>query len=213
MLKSLLLIWTQARPLFKDRRKFPKMADPLLQGRYPMRGLYQALAVAAMCLQEQASTRPLIGDVVTALSYLASQGYDPYSPVAQMKVGSSTPRHRDARRNASDVDNREGQHSSPSAHRNSPDFRKRDSVGELNAAAELQRIETGVGSGRRWGLDEVERPESQRESPGSAGRARETPKTRDLDRERAVAAAKVWGENWRDKRRTNTKGSFDDTCE
>ncbi|KAK9003265.1 hypothetical protein V6N11_060829 [Hibiscus sabdariffa] len=72
-----LVAW--ARPLFKDRRKFPKMADPLLQGRYPMRGLYQALAVAAMCLQEQAATRPLIGDVVTALTYLASQRYE-YDP-------------------------------------------------------------------------------------------------------------------------------------
>lgn len=65
-----------ARPLFKDRRKFPQMADPLLQGKYPMRGLYQALAVAAMCLQEQGETRPLIKDVVTALTYLASQTYE-----------------------------------------------------------------------------------------------------------------------------------------
>ncbi|KAJ0094415.1 hypothetical protein Patl1_16991 [Pistacia atlantica] len=67
----------QARPLFNDRRKFAKLADPQLQGRYPMRGLYQALAVASMCIQEQAATRPLIGDVVTALSYLANQAYDP----------------------------------------------------------------------------------------------------------------------------------------
>ncbi|KAJ7532774.1 hypothetical protein O6H91_13G019800 [Diphasiastrum complanatum] len=74
-----LVLW--ARPLFKDRRKFPSMADPLLKGQYPMRGLYQAIAVAAMCLQEQASTRPLIGDVVTALSYLASQIYDPSARV------------------------------------------------------------------------------------------------------------------------------------
>lgn len=66
-----------ARPLFKDRKKFPQMADPLLQKRYPIGGLYQALAVAAMCLQEQAETRPLIGDVVTALSFLASQTYEP----------------------------------------------------------------------------------------------------------------------------------------
>ena len=53
------------------------MADPALEGRYPARGLYQALAVAAMCVQEQPTLRPLIGDVVTALSYLASQPYDP----------------------------------------------------------------------------------------------------------------------------------------
>lgn len=47
------------------------MADPLLQDRYPVKGLYQALAVAAMCLQEEASTRPLISDVVTALAFLS----------------------------------------------------------------------------------------------------------------------------------------------
>uniref|UniRef100_A0A0E0QD61 Protein kinase domain-containing protein n=2 Tax=Oryza TaxID=4527 RepID=A0A0E0QD61_ORYRU len=70
-----LVAW--ARPLFKDRRKFPQMADPALHGQYPSRGLYQALAVAAMCVQEQPTMRPLIGDVVTALAYLASQTYDP----------------------------------------------------------------------------------------------------------------------------------------
>ena len=63
--------------MFKDRRKFSQMVDPMLEGQYPTRGLYQALAVAAMCLQEQAAHRPLIGDVVTALTYLSSQTYDP----------------------------------------------------------------------------------------------------------------------------------------
>lgn len=57
--------------MFKDRRKFTLMADPLLEGKYPMKGLYQALAVAAMCLQEEAATRPTMSDVVTALEYLA----------------------------------------------------------------------------------------------------------------------------------------------
>ncbi|KAL3839604.1 hypothetical protein ACJIZ3_024195 [Penstemon smallii] len=66
-----------ARPLFKDRRKFSQIADPMLQGQYPARGLYQALAVASMCVQEQPTLRPMITDVVTALSYLASQKYDP----------------------------------------------------------------------------------------------------------------------------------------
>ncbi|KAJ4753965.1 Protein kinase superfamily protein [Rhynchospora pubera] len=70
-----LVAW--ARPLFKDRRKFSQMADPALQGHYPPRGLYQALAVAAMCVQEQPTMRPLIADVVTALTYLASQNYTP----------------------------------------------------------------------------------------------------------------------------------------
>ncbi|XP_038685896.1 probable serine/threonine-protein kinase PBL23 [Tripterygium wilfordii] len=64
-----LVLWSQ--PLFKDRKKFALMADPLLEGKYPMKSLYQALAVAAMCLQEEASTRPLMSDVVTALEFLA----------------------------------------------------------------------------------------------------------------------------------------------
>lgn len=53
------------------------MADPALEGQYPVRGLYQALAIAAMCVQEQPSMRPIIADIVTALNYLASQKYDP----------------------------------------------------------------------------------------------------------------------------------------
>ncbi|GER28313.1 protein kinase superfamily protein [Striga asiatica] len=81
-----LVAW--ARPLFKDRRKFSQMADPTLQGQYPARGLYQALAVAAMCVQEQPNMRPLIADVVTALTYLASQKQ------AQQQAQSSTPRIR-----------------------------------------------------------------------------------------------------------------------
>lgn len=76
-----LVAW--ARPLFKDRKKFSQMADPLLRGQYPVRGLYQALAIAAMCVQEQPNMRPIIADVVTALNYLATQKYDPQNHPAQ----------------------------------------------------------------------------------------------------------------------------------
>ncbi|KAH8512107.1 hypothetical protein H0E87_009349 [Populus deltoides] len=58
-------------PLSKDRSKFTAMADPLLEGKYQQKSLYQALAIAAMCLQEEADTRPLMTDVVTALEFLA----------------------------------------------------------------------------------------------------------------------------------------------
>ncbi|KAE8673466.1 Serine/threonine-protein kinase PBS1 [Hibiscus syriacus] len=64
-----LIAW--AEPLLKDRKKFTKIADPLLKENYPVKALYQALAVAAMCLQEDANSRPLIGDVVTAVEFLA----------------------------------------------------------------------------------------------------------------------------------------------
>ncbi|GFP83732.1 serine/threonine-protein kinase cdl1 [Phtheirospermum japonicum] len=66
-----------ARPLFKDKRKFSQIADPVLQGQYPARGLFQALAIAAMCVQDQPNMRPVMADVVTALTYLAKQNYDP----------------------------------------------------------------------------------------------------------------------------------------
>jgi hypothetical protein len=97
----------QARPLFKDRRKFPLMADPALEGQYPLRGLYQALAVAAMCVQEQPSMRPLIGDVVTALTYLASQTYDPEAHgISRMVAPGTPPRTRTRSRSHGSVDQR-----------------------------------------------------------------------------------------------------------
>ncbi|XP_044473058.1 probable serine/threonine-protein kinase PBL23 [Mangifera indica] len=64
---------TWAAPLLKDRKKFSIIADPLLEEKYPQKGLAQALAVAAMCLQEEADMRPLMGDVVIALEFLANK--------------------------------------------------------------------------------------------------------------------------------------------
>ncbi|XP_016514114.2 serine/threonine-protein kinase PBS1 [Nicotiana tabacum] len=150
-----LVAW--ARPLFNDRRKFAKLADPRLQGQFPMRGLYQALAVASMCIQEQAPARPLIGDVVTALSYLANQ-----------------------------VD----------------DKRNKDDRG-----GRICRNEDGAGggSGRKW--PDLDGGSEKEDSPRETARML----NRDLDRERAVAEAKMWGENWREKRRQNAQGSFDGT--
>ncbi|EYU41648.1 hypothetical protein MIMGU_mgv11b016759mg [Erythranthe guttata] len=81
-----------ARPLFKDKRKFAQIADPALQGQYPARGLYQALAIAAMCVQEQPNMRPVMADVVTALTYLSSQKYDQETGTAQnSRWGPGTP--------------------------------------------------------------------------------------------------------------------------
>ncbi|KAF3528097.1 hypothetical protein DY000_02041563 [Brassica cretica] len=64
-----LISW--AEPLLKDRRMFTRIVDPNLKGNYPLKGLHQALAIATMCLQEEAETRPFMGDVVTALEFLA----------------------------------------------------------------------------------------------------------------------------------------------
>ncbi|KAF3340946.1 Serine/threonine-protein kinase PBS1 [Carex littledalei] len=195
-----LVAW--ARPLFKDRRKFPKMADPMLQGRFPMRGLYQALAVAAMCLQEQAATRPLIGDVVTALSYLASQTYDPNAPPSHSSRSiPNTPR-------SSHTGLTPGVRvQSPNP--NSPDLRRRDSRVRRESEADTA---SGCGSGRKWGFDDVESQDSQWGSPAHNMLARGG--SRNTDRQRAVAEARVWGENWRERRHTGARGtSFDSTNE
>ncbi|XAR64357.1 Non-specific serine/threonine protein kinase [Bertholletia excelsa] len=154
-----LVAW--ARPLFNDRRKFAKLADPRLQGQYPMRGLYQALAVASMCTQEQAAARPLIGDVVTALSYLTNHTYDPHARCSGDKEEKRT----------------------------------------KDLAGRISKNEDGGGSGRKWDFEGSEREDSPKETARMLNR--------DLDRERAVAEAKMWGENWREKRRQRAQGSFD----
>ncbi|XP_057949661.1 serine/threonine-protein kinase PBS1 [Malania oleifera] len=158
-----------ARPMFNDRRKFVKLADPQLQGRFPMRGLYQALAVASMCIQEQAATRPLIGDVVTALSYLANQAFEPNAPLG---LGHNY-------RSLGDKDER----------------RSRDDRGGRTG-----RNEDVGGSGIKWDLEGSEKEDSPRETARMLNR--------DRDRERAVAEAKMWGENWREKQRQTEQSGF-----
>ncbi|XP_010539791.1 PREDICTED: serine/threonine-protein kinase PBS1-like [Tarenaya hassleriana] len=66
-----LVAW--ARPLLKDQKKFGQLVDPSLRGRYPRRCLNYALAITAMCLNEEAHYRPFIGDILVALEYLAAQ--------------------------------------------------------------------------------------------------------------------------------------------
>ncbi|CAI0560986.1 unnamed protein product [Linum tenue] len=63
---------SRAQPVFKDPSRIKELADPLLNGEFPIRGLNQAVAVSAMCLQEEAGVRPLMSDVVSALSFLGA---------------------------------------------------------------------------------------------------------------------------------------------
>ncbi|XP_011041219.1 PREDICTED: serine/threonine-protein kinase CDL1-like isoform X2 [Populus euphratica] len=99
-----------AWPFLKDQKKYCQLADPRLEGCYPRRCFNYAIAITAMCLNEQASFRPLIGDILAALEYLAAQchvsesttgrvrGANPSSPCSDRKVVS---RERDSRSRAS----------------------------------------------------------------------------------------------------------------
>ncbi|GKE56479.1 hypothetical protein Tco_1495664, partial [Tanacetum coccineum] len=61
-------------PLFRDRRQIHLMEDPLHEARYPIpkkRGL-PSFNRGGMCLQEDATKRPTINQLVKALECLSS---------------------------------------------------------------------------------------------------------------------------------------------
>lgn len=149
--------------MFSNRKKLPDLVDPRLQGRYPMRGLYQALAVASMCIQEESAARPQIADVMTALSYLTSHTFDPNAVPAQ---GIREKLERN----------------------NSSSNKSHERIGNIGRNGE-------GGSGSKPDLDSSEREDSLKDTARMLNR--------DLDRERAVAEAKLWGENWREKRQAS----------
>lgn len=201
--------------MFKDRKKFAQMADPKLKGLYPVRGMYQALAVAAMCLQEDAATRPLIGDVVTALGYLASQMFDPAVNLVQTNQSApSTPAHEkrnkerkypDGSKRGTDKVSRHGsnQHelrlAETSPERHTTRVRVSNTLNESRGSQE--------GSGR----DSVDSDKSDgmRHSPRKIGRPSRDGKrvlAVSRDREHAIAEAKSWGENLRERKRSNALG-------
>ncbi|XP_062207112.1 probable serine/threonine-protein kinase PBL23 isoform X2 [Phragmites australis] len=99
--EQVLVQW--AAPLLRDKKRFVRLADPLLGKRYPVKGLYQALAVASMCLQEDAGSRPVISDVVAALSFLADPKYYPPegTEAAQKGTEESKPKEKKTEKDSS----------------------------------------------------------------------------------------------------------------
>ncbi|KAL9272292.1 Receptor-like kinase LIP2-like protein [Drosera capensis] len=71
---------TWAQPIFRDPKRFSEMADRRLNMEFPVTSLNQAVGIAAMCLQEESTVRPLIGDVVAVLSFISTATNAP-SPV------------------------------------------------------------------------------------------------------------------------------------
>ncbi|KAG9143483.1 hypothetical protein Leryth_016497, partial [Lithospermum erythrorhizon] len=80
-----------AKPMFRDRKKFRQMADPTLENQYPTRGLYQCLAICAMCLQEQPSERPAIHDIVHALNFLSKRNKESHIQPIRTSRWSASP--------------------------------------------------------------------------------------------------------------------------
>ncbi|XP_074309154.1 putative serine/threonine-protein kinase PBL7 isoform X2 [Silene latifolia] len=68
--KTSLVDW--ALPLLHDRRGHSKLADPRLNGQYPVSALRKAVDVAAMCLREDAKRRPKMNEVAEAMDFLTT---------------------------------------------------------------------------------------------------------------------------------------------
>ncbi|MCD7472550.1 hypothetical protein HAX54_013818 [Datura stramonium] len=60
-------IATWAMPQLTDRSKLPNIVDPVIQNTMDLKHLYQVAAVAVLCVQPEASYRPLITDVLHSL--------------------------------------------------------------------------------------------------------------------------------------------------
>ncbi|CAN4094097.1 unnamed protein product [Withania somnifera] len=88
-----LIVWS--RPFLKDRRKFVHVVDPLLNGQFSVRSLHHAVAITAMCIQEQANFRPIISDIVVALDYLVSQAESSDSLGGGSQTGKQTLHHKE----------------------------------------------------------------------------------------------------------------------
>ncbi|WOG88335.1 hypothetical protein DCAR_0207570 [Daucus carota subsp. sativus] len=59
-----------ARPCLVDRRKFYKLVDPRLNGRFSLKGAQKTVQLAAHCLSRDPKTRPLMSEVVQILKPL-----------------------------------------------------------------------------------------------------------------------------------------------
>lgn len=59
-----------ARPYLRERRKFYRLIDPRLEGRFSIRGAQRAVQLAANCLTRDAKARPLMSEVVEVLKPL-----------------------------------------------------------------------------------------------------------------------------------------------
>lgn len=59
-----------ARPFLVERRRFYRLLDPRLEGRFSIKGAQKAVQLALQCLNRDAKARPLMSEVVEALKPL-----------------------------------------------------------------------------------------------------------------------------------------------
>ncbi|XP_027770076.1 probable serine/threonine-protein kinase PBL7 isoform X2 [Solanum pennellii] len=123
--KEMLVDW--ARPMLKDRMNYVQLADPMLRGKFPQSVFRRVVELVLMCVQDDPHARPLMKDIVLALSYFASQKHDSHAAQIGSHGGEGT--------NGSSVDF---------------DGAQMD-VTEIRASNKDQERERAVAEAKKWG--------------------------------------------------------------
>ncbi|KAL0843179.1 hypothetical protein Bca101_016424 [Brassica carinata] len=170
-----LVAWAQ--PIFRDPKRYPDMADPLLKKNFSERGINQAVAITSMCLQEEPTARPLISDVMVALSFLSMSTEDgipdalPISSFRDKSMSIALSRHGSCSITPFSLLQKEGDDdddsSSVSSESEDDDEKKEESKGSKEKQEE-DSDDDESGSDDEKGQEEEH---SQLEKPGSASRS------------------------------------------
>ncbi|XP_039034111.1 probable serine/threonine-protein kinase PBL24 [Hibiscus syriacus] len=145
-----LVAWAQ--PIFREPKRFTEMADPLLKKQFPERDLNQAVGIAAMCLQNEAAARPLMSDVVTALSFLSMAKSDNSDPAnLPPTISSKLPlqERSDDEPDHDDCDNDDDDDHNSGSRSSSCKSRSMNSNGESSCSREEQSNYEGNASSRQ----------------------------------------------------------------
>lgn len=96
-----------ARPHLGDRRRFYRLVDPRLEGRFSIKGAQKALQLAARCLTRDPKARPLMSEVVEVLKPLPTlkdmASSSSYFQALQVERPGSNPNSRNGSRGQAGV--------------------------------------------------------------------------------------------------------------
>ncbi|CAN6806094.1 unnamed protein product [Brassica oleracea] len=174
-----LVAWAQ--PIFRDPKRYPDMADPLLKKNFSERGINQAVAITSMCLQEEPTARPLISDVMVALSFLSMSTEDgipdavPILSFRDKSMSIALSRHGSCSVTPFSLLQKEEGDDSSSASSESEDDDEKKEVSKGSKKKQDEDSGDESGSDDEKGQEEVEKPGSSKSSSSDSGSERASP--------------------------------------
>ena len=174
-----LVAWAQ--PIFRDPKRYPDMADPLLKKNFSERGINQAVAITSMCLQEEPTARPLISDVMVALSFLSMPTEDgipnalPVSSFRDKSMSIALSRHGSCSVTPFSLLQKEEGDDSSSVSSESEDDDDDEKKEESKGSKKKQEEDSDDEKGREEEHSQLEKPGSSRSSSSDSGSERANP--------------------------------------